>query len=304
MNLVTKKKRCLGLLRLIARRRLVAAIVCAPLAVAYGQGQDSTPYERDLQVISALLPGVYANANQAYFDQRGSREVRHQSARVEIERDDAGFRVVVSIDGGISREERWTLTAESDAVRMRMVVQGEDSAAAAANCAIDWQREAAQFRAMPTSDDCGENFATHLVLSERQLWMTFPNTPGADYQLHRARAFSCYADIPGVGGGRDEPFERYGEFSLHDQGGAAWFTSKEGRRLGISLFLVDWPINNYDGSFTRDSLVVYVNEDIDGTRQQHGYAFTPPEAERIGINLKWVLVNCYMESNAGIVPYM
>ena len=303
--MVKRKTGCLALRSIFGRQLLPSALLYLPLSVAHAQGQDSTPYQRDLQVIGALLPGVYANANQAYFDQRGARDVQHQSAHVEVERDGAGFRVVISIGETVAREERWTLSAESDAVRMRMAQTDVDSAESSADCTIEWQREAAQFRATPTSGtDCSENFATHIVISEQQLWMAYPSKRGGDYQMHRARAFSCYADIPGVGGGRDEPFERYGEFSLHDQGGAAWFTSKEGRRLGISLFLVDWPINNYEGSFTRDSLVVYVNEDIEGTRKQHGYAFTPPEAERIGINLKWVLVNCYIESNADIVPYM
>ena len=134
--------------------------------------------------------------------------------------------------------------------------------------------------------------------------MTFGNADGDDYQLHRVRPFKCYADIPGVGGGRDEPYDRYGEFELHDQGGSTWFTTKDGRELGISLLLVDWPINNYEGVFTRDSFVVYVSEKIDGERMEHGYAFTVPEADRIGINLKWMLVLCYMQSNRDATPYM
>jgi len=30
----------------------------------------------------------------------------------------------------------------------------------------------------------------------------------------------------------------------------------------------------------------------DGSVREHGYAFTEPEADRIGLNLKWMLVNC------------
>ena len=29
------------------------------------QGQDTTPWSRDLQVIEVMLPGFYSNANQA-----------------------------------------------------------------------------------------------------------------------------------------------------------------------------------------------------------------------------------------------
>ena len=107
-----------------------------------------------------------------------------------------------------------------------------------------------------------------------------------------------------MGGGRDEPYDRYAGLELHDQGGSAWFSSKEGRRLGVSMLLVDWPINNYEAAFARDSLVVYVSEETAAGRQELGYAFTVPEADRIGINLKWMLVNCFMQSNADITPFM
>jgi hypothetical protein len=30
----------------------------------------------------------------------------------------------------------------------------------------------------------------------------------------------------------------------------------------------------------------------DGSVREHGYAFTEPGADRIGLNLKWMLVNC------------
>ena len=139
-----------------------------------------------------------------------------------------------------------------------------------------------------------------MVLSDRQLWMTLDD----EYQMHRVRNFECYADIPGVGGGRDIPYDRYEGFRIHDQGGAVWFTSEEGRKLGISLFLVDWPINNYEGIFTRDSFVIYVSEETEEGRKEHGYAFTVPDADRIGINLKWILASCFMKSNRFATPYM
>jgi len=164
-------------------------------------------------------------------------------------------------------------------------------------CDLHWHREAAQFRA--AAESCALAVPVELVLSDRQLWMTLGDAAANDYQLHRVRAFECYADIPGVGGGRDEPYDRYDGFRTHDMGGQIWFTSKEGRERGISLFLVDWPINNYHGSFTRDSFVIYVSENVDGERRELGYAFTVPDADRIGINLKWMLASCFMKSING-----
>ena len=114
-------------------------------------------------------------------------------------------------------------------------------------------------------------------------------------------------DIPGVGGGRDIPYKRYGNYQIHDRGGSFSFETEqwEPRTIGITLFHVDWPLNNYEGVFTRDSLVIYVNETkSDGERIDHGYSFTTPVADRVGINLKWALAYCYMESNESARPSM
>jgi hypothetical protein len=137
------------------------------------------------------------------------------------------------------------------------------------------------------------------------MWWTPRGASEAAVKLHRARQFTCYADIPGVGGGRNIPYTRYDNLSLHDQGAETWFVDKDGRNLGLRLFNVDWPINNYDGYFTRDSLVIYVIERLDdGSTKEHGYAFTLPEANRIGINLKWLLASCFIISGKVDTPTM
>ncbi len=270
-------------------------------AIAMAQGEDSTTWERDLQVIAELLEGGFNNANQAYFDYRTGSDVKHARIHAEIERLDrpeAGdivFRATFESEGiaeTSARRHVWTLAADHD---RRAVVMTDENW----SCELAWRREAAQFAA--TSENCEEDGPTALVLSDRQLWATIA---GKTYEMHRIRRFECYADIPGVGGGRDIPYDRYADLQLHDQGGAATFTSKDGREITISLLLVDWPINNYEGVFTRDSLVIYVNENTTEGRKDHGYAFTVPEADRIGINLKWMLAFCYMTPNSEAVPYL
>jgi hypothetical protein len=123
---------------------------------------------------------------------------------------------------------------------------------------------------------------------------------GEPFWLERARLFHCYADIPGVGGGRDIPFQRYDGIVLHDKGGSHWFRTRptpnepEVREIGLSLQAVTWQVlNESNGNFNRNSLVLYALEKLpDGSIKEHGYAFTDPGAERIGNNLKWMLVNC------------
>lgn len=302
-------------------RTLIVALTMLFAGPLWAQGQDSETYERDLQVVATLLEGGFDNANQSYFDFRGDKAVKHRRAHIDVSKvdvPDLGDHVFVasaywdsdpSNDAG---DQLWALSAdtESGSVRMRRwvlakpfrpEVSSEVSALAEQeHCDLFWRREAAQFRA--TGEGCDLPLPREMLLSDKQLWMASREEPGDDLQLHRVRNFECYADIPGVGGGRDIPYERYEGFRTHDQGGAVWFESKEGRELGISLLLVDWPINNYEGIFTRDSFVIYVSEKVDGKRKEHGYAFTVPDADRIGINLKWMLAMCFMKSNRDATP--
>ena len=119
---------------------------------------------------------------------------------------------------------------------------------------------------------------------------------GEPFWLERARWFHCYADIPGVGGGRDIPFERYDDLRLHDRGGIAWFETRgdDTQTIGLTMRRVTWHVLNEDnGNFNRNSLVLYVMKRMpDGSIEPGSYTFTQPDAERIGMNLRWMLVNC------------
>ena len=270
----------------------------------FAQGQDTTPWSRDLQFIEVMLPGFYSNANQAYFD--GRRKVDDPQSRhnLLIEAAGDGFDITLSApDGSVISDQRWSLAEDDQRQAVRMDVS---DATGKPLCPVWWTRDAAQFSA--TSDpECAEGIDSPgaLALGEQQMWWTPRGGSRAAVKLHRARQFTCYADIPGVGGGRDIPYTRYDNLSLHDQGAETWFVDKDGRNLGLRLFKVDWPINNYDGYFTRDSLVIYVIEKLDdGSTKEHGYAFTLPDANRIGINLKWLLASCFMISGKVDTPTM
>jgi len=278
-----------------------------PIAVpnqGLAQGQDSTPWSRDLQVIEVMLPGFYSNANQAYFD--GRRKVDDPQPRhnllIEVAGD--GFDITLSApDGTVMSNQRWSLAEDDQRRAVRMDISDADGTPL---CHVWWSRDAAQFNAEGDAE-CTEGMGSPaaLALGEQQFWWTSRGASDAAVKLHRARQFTCYADIPGVGGGRDIPYTRYDNLSLHDQGAETWFVDKDGRNLGLRLFNVDWPINNYDGYFTRDSLVIYVIEKLDdGSTKEHGYAFTQPEAGRIGINLKWLLASCFMISGKVDTPTM
>lgn len=184
-------------------------------------------------------------------------------------------------------------------------------------CDYQFKRRADHFRGRQSDKTCrfdweGQKVYTdnEILLSQGSLWTHDHKlvirtgqritgvASGEPFWLERARIFHCYADIPGVAGGRDIPFERYDDIVLHDKGGSYWFKTREAkpRDIGLMLQAVTWPIlNERGGNFNRDSLVLYALERFaDGSVKNMGYAFTEPGAERIGNNLQWMLINCAM----------
>ncbi len=296
---------------------------------AMAQGQDSTPTERNVLVIAELLARVYDNYNQVYFDRRIGYPENERHDRIELRVDRVGgpdslllaFREFAGGDySRLTRAGALALSPDNERGAARMEVwsqpvEGLEPMAAgagvserpeeAADCVVYWTREAAQFRGR-AQGECAA-WANESVLSEQQLWLDAPggrDHPGGAYQLHAARMMNCYIDVPGVSGGRDEDYKRYDNLRVHDRGGGARITHSDGRVLGIRLSNVDWPLNNYNDAFTRDVLVLYVLEYTGDEIKSHGYIFTEPRAERIGINLYWMMSYCYMESNTEVRPFM
>lgn len=338
-------------------RHTAAAILAAVLVtageLAWPQGQDSTPAGRNLLILAELLPGLYDNANQHYFDRRRGlpEEDRHVRISTTIRRVEApafgrhAFLWVNRVRAGETERASYriaTLSADvgDDEVVMRHylrmdgeIAAGELAALTPADlrrtdgCDYYFRRRADHFRGAQREEACrfeweGKEVYTDnaIELSASSLWFHDHKhlvgtgeritgvASGEPFWLERARLFHCYADIPGVGGGRAIPFERYDGITVHDKGGSHWFTTREEapREIGILLQSVTWQVlNEKGGSFNRDSLVLYAMEKLaDGSVREHGYAFTEPEATRIGYNLKWMLVNCAMTPRDQARPEM
>lgn len=293
------------------------------------QGQDSTPTERDIMILGELLPGRYDNANQSYFDVRLKRpEIdRHQHGSVMVERisaPDFGDYVFSAVrqlgdDESGAHHFVYALSVDNASRAVRMKTYHAESAPKKNlkrrkttylnGCDVLWSQEAGQFRGAVDVEACAVSDGAELgvldwMLSVDALWMSLPGNVSEHFAFDRARKFSCYVDVPGVGGGRDIPFERVDLGEVHDLGGEKWAVTKDGLEIGVSLFRVMWTFNNYENVFTRPSFVIYMKtKDENGDVKENGYSWTIPEAERIGINLKWALANCFMLSNEEITPF-
>lgn len=296
---------------------------------AFAQGQDSTPAQRDIMTIGALLPGHYNNANQSYFDVRLKRPAEQRHAFVEIVVEPAvapslGAYAYVARYQNSGHENEvlqfvYALAVENDAEAVRMKTYAlkkspnGDIKPGHVNyidgCDLLWRQEAGQFRATADDESCTlSKYAAagsyEMLLTPDALWHSGLNVAPGFQQLDRSRNFECYIDVPGVGGGRDIPFERLELGTLHDLGGEAWATTKDGMEIGVNLFRVMWTFNNYEGVFARPSFVIYVKtKDENDIAKEVAYSFTSTDAQRIGLNLKWALASCYMLSNKSIKPF-
>lgn len=311
---------------MIGRFLIAVAALISPLSSALAQGQDSTPSERDILVIAALLPGHYNNANQSYFDVRLKRPEaeRHSFAEMmvsQVEADKLGAHVFTArqTTGDATAHLLYTLSVDNEARAVRMKTYRLEKAPAkkiktrdaayVEGCDLLWRQEAGQYRGALEGNSCSikgspAGASYEMLLTPDALWHRGANKAPGYHALDRSREFECYIDVPGVGGGRDIPYERLELGTIHDLGGEVWAETKDGMEIGVNLFRVMWPMNNYVGIFARPSFVIYVKtKDEDGKPKEVGYSFTSPDAERLGINLKWALASCYMLSNKSIDPF-
>lgn len=177
---------------------VVALLTSGGLALA--QGEDSTPGERNLQVMGELLPGTWDNNDQNYFDGRRKlpEERRHGRQRAEIERIDLpafGDYVFLWTDKqGVgeeqtSRKRIATLAAGpgDDDVTMTFYHEVPDQADLSdlspedmeffKGCEVVFQRRAAHYLGKQNPETChfeyqgrSYNGAIEIQLSERELW--------------------------------------------------------------------------------------------------------------------------------------
>jgi hypothetical protein len=299
---------------------LLAGVMAFFASPAFAQLKDETPAERDAMIMATLLPGVFSNGEQRYFDERLQLPAADRAAATQV----SVTRVVranglpplfvVRYASGPNRAYTLSLDAGATAVRMNaftlaaevtdaQLASGQSTGLTAdLGCNLTSRREAGQFRAT-AAGPCTAG-PQELMLTPANLWWK-PSAAAPFSRLNRARQFECYVDMPGSGGLRGEAFNRYSNLLLDDQGTEAWFTTKEAvpRKLGLRLRNVDWPMNNKAGTYTRDSLTLYLVEaGPDGAVKNLAYAWTEPQVRRIGLNTVAALANCYMDSPTTAQP--
>lgn len=271
--------------------------------------------EKDLATFASWFPGRYDNELQTFFDpDLGTPETERRQRRHVVVRAVAapkfgkqvflvaghphaeeGDTLLISVGADVAerslRLEAFRvvkpLPAEAEA-RDRLVAQLSDRDVAPAPDASAMIRlYANQFEGGARAEGDPPRF--RLTPDE---WRVAAAGPGEPYRLRKARAFECWTAIlrgarhGDSGEGLDDwRFQRGGW--IHDQGGELVLTSEETepREIRLRLRRVEWPSGP-----NRPSLTLYVHEG--DNRRAVSYAWAEDDAERIGINLRWVQASC------------
>jgi hypothetical protein len=181
-------------------------------------------------------------------------------------------------------------------------------------CAVFWRRRENQFIGETRRGACrirsrrdGRTIVVEddLVLTADAIWIqdratdtsgrhVYGNRAGVPHQLRRVRPFECWVSVlrgarhgDGGAGAEDQDWFFQRGVLLHDQGGAAVITTDEtpARQITLRLRRVEWPYGT-----NRPSLTLYVMEE--GSDRAVSYAWGEYDAERLGINLRWMQASC------------
>ena len=253
---------------------LILLAACAPASAQDSDGATRIA-ERNLAEFKALLPGVYTNEEQHYF--QGELDLPEDThlprLTLTIEPDGDGFVARTASASGRTTEARLSYRVENG----RIV--STERRAGQPDCSRVFTRAFEQFRgrAVAETETCGGE-----VVADRD-GFSF-GSPANPFLFRRASAFTCWV-------APQKPDGSYGfvnDVELHDAGGRAWVEGEDFDTVGLRMRKVSWPAGN-----NRDSLVLYVHRADDTEWQQaESYAWTSPDEPRIGMNLRWVQVSC------------
>jgi hypothetical protein len=145
-----------------------------------------------------------------------------------------------------------------------------------------------------------------LVLSSNEIWIAdravdeqggyvYGHPKSVPHKLRKARPFRCWVAVlrgarHGDSGEGQSNWQFMRDLPIHDQGGELTVKTDEtpARAFTLKLRAVEWPYGT-----NRPSLTLYVHEQ--GKDRALSYAWAEREAERLGINLRWLQASCTHE---------
>jgi len=231
--------------------------------------------------LQELLPGIYTNEEQVYFDKEaGNKTVDPwMGIRIGVTKD---VITVQNIDGyGAVIGQARTARIIADSIVL-------------ADCIITFKPDTAGLLGTPNgAHGCGElpfRF-TSAHIDSAGMRLTHGDEQVAT--LRRARPTTCWGTVPKTRRKADgsEDWLFVAGLKLHDQGGRALFGGGDTGAPPVIIRMrnVVWPSGT-----NKPSLVLYVHKPKNPDHAE-SYSWADPEAKRIGINLRWMQASCSID---------
>ena len=299
----------------MVRQFLIAAgAFCLSTSCAIAQETEADVpgwLNKDFAELVEHFEGHWNNDRHVFFAEDAGMDLspiaprQHISiARVDVEdeSDVVVFQANRTVDGEAPASLYHSFSIVADKAVIMQTMSPSLAADDAPRCNVKWRRDGAQFHGRAGGEGCERLFprtegegdlSVTMTLSERDFWVrSMRGAAVTEARFRQARPFECWtAILRGASHGdsgegmRDWDFRR--GVTLHDQGGEAELMTDEEtpRKIRLKLRNVDWPYGT-----NRPSLTLYIMEG-DSDRAV-SYAWNEGDAERIGINLRWIQASC------------
>jgi hypothetical protein len=265
---------------------ILTAAVALSVPLAAGEAED----------FAKLLEGRYDNELQVFFEKDKAtpnspqRENRHVVIRKSS---DAFFSVQIMSDARADHplEEVWAVSERAGSVETAITGFSDKEPV---KCTATWRREGAAFAVAP-GKGCNSTIAREGATLTAEGLETGQRADGLPPDaFKRIRPFECWVAVlrgakhgdAGRGAKDTDWFFKRGVW-IHDQGGVATIATDESpaREIKLRLRRVAWPSGP-----NRPSLTLYVMEP--GDDRAVSYAWGEFDAERLGLNLRWMQASC------------
>lgn len=273
-----------GIKRSFCVAGLVIGLIASPALAQDDISLASTLKKRQAQ-LTQLLQGHFTNKEQAAFSPA--------LAAPDAEPFDSVLELTVTIEDGRLRLTS-SNTGLTPSMSLTVAVEGESlSVTAMGDKQLCAGNAEALLNGFEVTFDGRKNrncpFGERLTVLPNGLQLAATKSRPA-LPMTRANDFLCWVTLPRKNG--EGWFFKPG-VPLHDQGGEVWVDTDETppQRVGLKMRQAVWPYGR-----SRPSLVLYVHKPEEPDRAT-SYTWANPQAERIGINLRWMQASCSKETS-------
>jgi hypothetical protein len=226
--------------------------------------------------VDALLPGIYANAEQVRLAAAGQPLPPWTGVRITGTAPLFMVQAVDAFGADIGPVQRWRVRQTPDLV-----------AIATGNCVRDFARVSAGLTIINQTAACNDSTGP-TTFTAAGMAMRTPD--GLVLELQRGRGFTCSAALPrpGAAAGQTE-WTTVAGLQLHDAGGRVRIDAAAPPRFSLRLHHIGWPMPPEQPRLVLEAYAGDADPPI-------GASWADPAATRLGIDLPGLRARCALDA--------